>query len=303
MDFSFIPVPILFIITVFMAVCQNTVRAKYVKKIKPTDSTVFFFNGTLSLIALIIFLALSGFNIKISSLTLVLATLYGVAVTTQMITNTIALKVGPYSYTTVIISLSTVITALSGWMFWGETLSVFKILGLVFMIFCFFFAVDKKNDKNSANAKWFILCMICLIFGASLGLIQKTHQKSDFKAEITGFLTIAFSISTCFSFLGALFLRRKEEKSNKFENEDKVKLNVKSFLLAGVIVGIGVAINNVLNLYLAGAVDSSIMFPIVNGVPFVSAVIISFLFFKERLTKSQTLGIIIGVISMVFLCV
>ena len=36
MDLAFVPIPVLFIITVLSAVSANTVRANYVKKAKPS---------------------------------------------------------------------------------------------------------------------------------------------------------------------------------------------------------------------------------------------------------------------------
>ncbi len=301
MNYSVIPVVILFIMTVTAVVAYQTLIAYYVKFRKPKNSEVYLLNCGLFFIALIMFFVLSGFKIKISVYTLIVASVYGVCVMTSMTFNSLALKVGPYSYTTTIISLSTIITALSGWVFWDEELSVFKIIGLIFMVFCFFFAVDRSKDKNSANIKWFLLCMICLISGAVLGLAQKVHQRSDYKAEFNGFLVVAFSISTVFSLLISLMIKSRENRLT-VKDENKNKFNYKLFILICALCGICVAFNNCINLYLVGVVDSAIMFPIVNGMPFVIAVILSFVLFRERLNKRQTAGILLGVISMLFLC-
>ena len=68
-----------------------------------------------------------------------------------------------------------------------------------------------------------------------------------------------------------------------------------------VLAGLGFAIPNAINLYLAGKVDSAIMFPLVNLCPMILSMITAMILFKERLTKKRWAGIVIGVIAMVFL--
>lgn len=300
-DLSLISVPILFVLSVITIVISNTFRAHYVKKENPSTSTAYILNGALSLVALVVLFAYAGFKLEFSTFTLITAIVFGIVTMIHLSFQTLALKFGPYSYTTVIISLSTIITALSGWAFWGEQLSLFKIIGLVFIVACFILAVDKKKDNKSANFIWFILCMVCLITSAGIGLTQKVHQSSDFRFELSGFLCLAFAISTIGSFVIGFILRVRENKVLRASGQ-KVKLNVKFLIVCSIICGITLALNNVLNLYLSGAVDSAIMFPIANGVPFVMAVVLSFVLFKEKLDKRQTIGIIAGVISMVLLC-
>jgi len=300
MDFSLIPVPLLFVISVIAAIGLNTLKVWYIKRENPLASEMYMINGGLSIVTLLLLFVFAGFSITVSVYTLICALLFGLFVTISGVVNNFALKIGPYSYTQTIISLSTIITALSGWVFWGESLSVFKIIGLFFILACFFLAVDKSKDKNSANVKWFILCMVCLVSSAAIGLTQKVHQSSDFRAEIYGFLIITFIISTIVSFVFGFLVRRKEIKT--LDRTAKQKINWKFLIFTCVVCGVGTAFNHGINLFLAGAVESAIMFPIVNGVPFVSAVALSFLLFKERLSKKQTVGLIVGIIAMLCLC-
>ena len=53
-----------------------------------------------------------------------------------------AFDIGPFSYTMVIASLSTIIPALSGFFFFNETISVVQIIGMILMVICFIFSVD-----------------------------------------------------------------------------------------------------------------------------------------------------------------
>ena len=66
--------------------------------------------------------------------------------------------------------------------------------------------------------------------------------------------------------------------------------------------GVCVAVNNKLNLYLSGVMDSAVFFPIVNGGGLVLTTLAAVLLFKEKLSTKQWIGVVIGIASVVFLC-
>ena len=76
----------------------------------------------------------SGRTVAVSSATLFYAIIYGINWVLLAVVNNLALKTGPLSYTSVIISLSLVIPTFSGWLFWGERISALQLIGIIFMI-------------------------------------------------------------------------------------------------------------------------------------------------------------------------
>ena len=74
--------------------------------------------------------------------------------------------------------------------------------------------------------------------------------------------------------------------------------------MLGIMVagGVCVAVNNKLNLYLSGVMDSAVFFPIVNGGGLVLATLAAVLLFREKLSKKQWIGVAFGIASVVFLC-
>ena len=62
------------------------------------------------------------------------------------------------------------------------------------------------------------------------------------------------------------------------------------------------AVNNKFNLYLSGVMDSAVFFPIVNGGGLVLTTLAAVLLFKEKLSKKQWIGVVLGIASVVFLC-
>ena len=64
-----------------------------------------------------------------------------------------------------------------------------------------------------------------------------------------------------------------------------------------------IALNNKINLYLSGTMKSAIFFPIVNGGGLMLTAISSQIIFKEKLDAQKWLGIIIGIVEVILLCI
>ena len=311
MDFSLIPIFVLFIITLACAVIGNTCNAYYIKFFIKNMSGFYILNAGLSLICALVLFCVGGFKFEISAYSLLLGLAFGTITMVYTIVNSVAIKIGPYGYTTVIVSLSTAITAISGSIFWNEPIGIFKITGIILMCACFYLAVDtKKEEGKHTNVKWFILCLIGLFLCASVGLIQKIHQNSIFKLELIPFLIVAFLTSGILSLLIFMLLKSRKRKTeitlkNQTDIAPKGRANNlrKIIILSAVMIicGICTAANNALNLYLSGVVDTAVFFPIVNGIPLMMSLVVSFFLFKERLNKKQMSGLVIGLISIVCL--
>ena len=197
MFFNSFPIPVLFSVTTIACIIVQTINAYFAKKNTYGLKALVFRNMLFTLCMATVSLALGGFIIKISGYTLFISGLFGLVNTVYFITTLMAYKLGPYGYTSVIVSLSTVITGLSGYVFWGESFGVFKIVGITLMFFCFLFAFDNKKDSDKkASPKWFILSITSMVLSSTIGILQKCHQRSQYKAEFMGFLFSAFICST-----------------------------------------------------------------------------------------------------------
>lgn len=299
MDFSKIPVAVLFIVSLICCIAQQTSQAYYIKRKMKRESEQYSLNAGMSIVCALTLFFLGGCSLKASWYSVFLGVLFGIVSMMCSIFRAKAIKIGPFGYTSVIVNLSTAITALSGALFWNESLGVFKIIGIVLMIGSFFFAIDTENDDGKkANVKWFILCLLALLFISLIGIMQKVHQTSEYKNEVTAFLCVAFLTSSIISFVGYVFTKKNENKSKEEQVTTKKWL---WFLIALAICGIGAAGNNILNLYLSGVMDTAIFFPIANGVPLFTSLLVSVLVFREKLKRKQLLGMSIGIIAIICL--
>ena len=285
------------------AALGGSIAKKYYTDKEPTGlSEGFVFNAVACLSAAVILLCWGGFGMS-SVFTIVLGVAFGAVTTLQGITNIAALQVGPMSYTSVIISFSTLISALSGVMFFDESLGWAQIVGMVLMLASFVLAAKSDVDEKKANLKWLFLCLIAFVATGGIGVMQKVHQSSEYRDELNAFLIIAFvSSAVLCAFFAALMKRRESRFADEKREEKNGKRQV--WLLLGIMIASGacVAVNNKFNLYLSGVMDSAVFFPIVNGGGLVLTTLAAVLLFKEKLSTKQWIGVVLGIASVVFLC-
>ena len=285
---------ILLCISMLARLAGDVFRKKYTFYISGDMASIFVFNAVSSLIAATVLL-LCGVSAP-SAFTLWLGILFGIVTALQALALLWALQIGPMSYTSVIGSFSTLVTAVSGVLFFDESITVLQVIGIAIMLCSFVFATEKDKDKKKSSFRWLLLCTVNFLSIGCIGIMQKVHQSSPYRAELNSFLVIAFVVAGMLSgILAALFCKR-----TAVQKENKHSLTL--LLLCMFVAGVGVALNNRFNLYLSGVIDSAVFFPVVNGGGLILSTLAAVVFFKERLAKKQWIGILLGIVAVLMLC-
>ncbi len=206
-----------------------------------------------------------------------------------------AFRTGSFSYTTVISSLSTVIPAFSGAIIWSEKLLPQQYVGVLLMVACFILSVKKEEEKQTVQPKWLIYAILVFVSTGLIGVLQKAHQMSEYAAETTGFVVVAFAFASVLSAV-MYFLTSAKEQGERIKVSPMIIL---LFVAAGICTGL----NHQINLYLSGAMDSAVFFPLVNGGHLVLVTLLSITVFKEKLTLRQWIGLGVGCASLMCLCI
>lgn len=84
--------------------------------------------------------------------------------------------------------------------------------------------------------------------------------------------------------------------STKRNSQTKLKVS-----LLGIVAGIANCCANYIVLYLSATENASVLFPIIAVANIITVWLIGILFFKEKLKPLQTVGLVVGVLSVVFL--
>ncbi|MBQ8598047.1 MAG: hypothetical protein IJ409_11910 [Lachnospiraceae bacterium] len=260
------------------------------------------FNVITSVVAAVTLFALSG-SMKASRFTVILAIVFGLTTAIQRVTHLQALEMGPFSYTSVIVSLSMLIPTLSGAAVWGESIHIIQIIGIALMIGCLVLSVDFSGEQKKSSLKWLFFCGLAFIGCGAIGVMQKWHQNTAYKEELNQFLVIAFITSAVYSAISVVIAKKSSKPQVQAENAPaKKKLLSTAPVILMIFCGICIAVNNILNLYLSGAMDSAVFFPVVNGGGLILTTLSALVLFKEKLSTKRWIGILLGIIAVILLC-
>lgn len=283
-------------ITLTFCIIRNSISKKHIKN--SADLQLFnAISSAASAVLLIVFALVTGAAAP-SLYTVVLGVVFGVFTAVQSLTHMQALKIGPLSYTTLIVTAAMLIPAFSGPLLFDESVTWVKYVGAALMAVSILLSViNTKGDDKKATFKWLVLAIVSMLFSGFIGILQKVHQSSDFKSELLGFLVIAFCVSELYSVCLTLYYSKAKGEY------PTLRMDLKSVVLpSAVTVGVFVALANQINLYLSGVMDAMIFFPVVNGAGLILSIAASAFLLKERLTPVRWCGIAVGTIAIFVLC-
>ena len=150
--------------------------------------------------------------------------------------------------------------------------------------------MTQKGEIKKVNLKWLLFVFLAFLGNGFCSVIQKAQQikcNAQYKNE---FMIVALIISSVILMIIALY-REKHQ----------LITHLKSGFPFYVICGGSNALTNVFVLSLANTMRASVMFPIISSGSLIATFLISVGCFKEKLTKLQYVGVLLGVISVILL--
>lgn len=281
---------ILLFVSVFIDTFKNIYYNQFGNSILKSNRDAILFNVVCGIGASAFFLA-SGCGFKISSFSLAAAAVFAAVTAMAQYFSLMSMSCGSMSYSVLFTYLGMIIPTLFGIFFYKQPVSPLQIVGLLLMLVTLFCGAGVKKGEK-VNVKWLIFAFGSFIMWGLVGVIQQIHQNSRFAGEIKVFLFWSFVFLTAIFTVMYLIM----PKSGKSGYKLKSKSTVPS-IISGIIIG---AVN-LINLYLSGKLPSIVLFPILNGGVIVLSGLAAIIFFKERLSKSQYVGIALGIAAVCLL--
>lgn len=254
------------------------------KKFFILQTTIFFVG------ALVLFLFALGTPFALSPVTLILAALYGTFLVFAQWNYTVALKNGKTGICSTVYSLGFILPTVFGAIFYKESLSLFDMIGLIVVLFAI--AVSGTRNKNQASSgnSYFLPLIIAMLCSGGLGVLQKIQQNSPYANEKVLFTLLSFVLAAIISFLRCLFTKNRSAIIDKK-------------ILSATWVGAAFACCNLLNVILAGRLDSVLFYPILNIGTILVSIICGMIFFKEHFTKKDFLIFLLGITAILLICI
>ncbi len=264
-------------------------------------SSPFLFTAVATFVSCIFFFCYNKLRFVFDLYTLLMSCLFGVAYLTATVSNIIAMKRGSVGITSLIVSFSLLLPTLFGIVFWKEETSFAFYIGLLLLICATVLTNMKKaqTDGESEQKKsgkmdilWVVFVFLAFVANGACSIVQTYHQKTggaDYKSE---FMIMALCIVCIVNLLVSLIM---------------LKANIKDYIKPAGILGASFGVCNalvnlgVMLLASSGVINQSVYFPMISIGSIIIVFTASLLLFKEKFSPVQYLGIIIGIIAIIFL--
>lgn len=269
---------------------QGVLKKGYGKKIGGGGIFTFSTIGVLTACLFFTIRALIGGNLRFDLEMLPFAFLFAAGYCAASLFNMLAIQTGSLSLTSLVLSYSLIIPTVYGLIFDGDKAGVTLFLGLGFLAFSIALINTKKGDTK-ITGKWVLFAFLSFVGNGTCSTVQ-TEQTEIFAGKYDdSFMVVALIIVLAFNAAMMLLKERGEAKS-------LLKQGLPMMIGAGAANGV---VNMLTMVVSAAGVSKSLMFPLISAGGIVLTWIISLFFYKEKLTLKQNIGMVLGVISIVFL--
>ncbi len=185
--------------------------------------------------------------------------------------------------------MSVIIPATGGFLFFGELVANFKIIGIVIALFAFYLTF-KKEGRMVVDYKLMLLPLVLFLGTGTIDILMKyleyTHPGDNLMLKLATIFLVAFIIGST-----ALVVKIATGKSSlQFRN-----------VLAGLIIGL---VNFMSTYTLFKSIeffDSSLLFPVRNSGVVLLTALVGFFFFREQLSRINWAGILLAVLAIILI--
>ena len=226
--------------------------------------------------------------LQINSLEIIFGIIYGVVQALFLFFKMRAMSTGPISITSVVCNCSMIVTTLFGTIAYKENPSILQFIGLAAILASVILCVDLKSDMKM-TIKWGIYCFFYFLFCSAVGVVFKMFGKAG-DGQNNPSNMIMVSAVTMVVLLLVL----------SFSTKEKFTLSKRQSFY-GVLAGVFSCLYNRFNLTLAAKLPSVVFFPIFNGALVLLCAVVGAVIYKEKFSKLQFFGVMIGIIAIVLL--
>lgn len=200
------------------------------------------------------------------------------------------LRHGPAGLTSAFAKANIVIVILMSAFYYGEYLSFLEILGILTILLAMFIVNLKiGNSRRSTSKIWFILMLSCM----TLLAFRNGGLKVVNEMELASMLVMALAYFFCtIFFCGAIFKNRTKLWTAKYS---RVKITI-----VGAITGVTSYAGLYFYITALETGPASIVVTIFS-LDMIFVLLMSYILFKERLNKNQTIGFMLSAVGFLLL--
>ncbi|MBQ2956576.1 MAG: DMT family transporter [Clostridia bacterium] len=266
--------------------CQSISQKQYMLKEK--EPNVILFSAITSLIALFFFLLTSRFDLVFDGRLVPYSLGFAVSYSAAWIGSVFAVRYGNMAISSLITSCSLIFPTTYG-IIMGETITPQIIVGVV-LLFTAIVLVNLKLDPNDKfSVKWFVFAMISFLGNGACSIMQNMQKRLLGDSFTHEFMIIALSVA----FVLLLVFSCATSKN--------IRADFKVCLPFATTNGMANGAVNFLMLTLIGNIPNTILYPSMSALNMIAAFLLSYVVYKEKFSRLQYVGYVLGVVSIVLL--
>lgn len=180
--------------------------------------------------------------------------------------------------------LGLVVPILFSWIIFGEKPGPWTFLGILLGIFAIILINGSKEERKESEA--YYLLPVLLLGGGSVDVVAKVYSSYGPQVLYDKFILVTFIAALIFALV--LFFWKRG------------KLGRREFLV-GAVIGVPNQVMNVSILRAAGILPAYLVFPLYSISVIMGILILNYLFFRERLTRRQGVGVLFLIAALIFM--
>ena len=279
-------------LTCILASAKILIQSKFAKDKTRTPIDAIFFNGIIFLTgAVILWLVL---DVRLTLAALIAGLAVGLINLSYQLCYVSAFSCGPISLTALISNISMVVPVVFSAIVYGESLTLSRILGILVTVASLYFSTATFG-KSKLNVKWIVFTALAFLANCGSNIAIKIYLKSFAVGDSSSFVAVHFTASALFSLLLFVLLTAKGRRCT-------YSINKTVFFTAGII-GLILGVFNLIYAHAMSVLDATLLLPLYNGGTTLLVTLGTALLFRERLTRRQYTGILLGLIAIVLMSI
>lgn len=234
----------------------------------------------------------------------VIALAFGIFFVMTLATMTLAMNYGHMGITLLIQNSSLMVPTVYGVLFWGEKLTVLKVIGIVLILALLALSsvadtapADAATRKNWNRKKWLILTGMAFLGDCVLGILQGMMSRACADTDSVTFTFWTSLISLAAALLLVLWCVVRGQNKRLLTDADSKKW----FAITCAGIGVGTAGGNCFSIAALTVIPGVVMFPVRQGSLVLVMWFVGVLLYGEKITRRGLLMLLLGLAGIVLL--
>lgn len=279
------------VLTILIAVISSCIQNYFCKNLFKNTSDNLKYEILVYAAALVCTL----FTVKLpvpSAFCVMLAVINGLILTLENYSILEAMRCGSMSLTSLFSLAALIIPVALSPVLWHEELKAAQLLGSLLSIASMAFILDVFSGKNSISRRWLVYALLAFFAGGSCAICEKYLTTSVHAGETNTFAVISFVVVIISSLI--VLCAGKEKAAFRLTFRTAMPL---------LFIGAGNAAVFLLIIAALKILPTSAVYAVNNGARLMLVTICDVFIFRQKLSKNQILGMIIGSAAILLLSV